>query len=88
MIRIWKFEDAPRRLQQLQPEGESIEWVMSVPADLRGELELLLLAAEQRDDVMFRRELEDGSLVLFGRSAQQNERAAAEGQQRHKQHHG
>jgi hypothetical protein len=87
MIRIWKFEDAPRRFQQLQPAGERIEWVMSVPADLRGELELLLLAAEQRKDVMFRQELEDGSLVMFGRSAQPDERTALESDQPRKQQH-
>ena len=76
MIRIWKFEDAPRRFQQLLPAGEQIEWVMSVPADSRRDLELLLLAADQRKDVMFQRELADGSLILFGRSAQPDERSA------------
>jgi hypothetical protein len=69
MIKIWKFRDAPQHLKQLQPAGEELEWVMSVPASLRAEVDVLLLAAEQRGEIIFRQELEDGALVFFGRSA-------------------
>jgi len=41
---------------------------MSVPAALRAEADVLLMAAEQRGEIIFRQELEDGALVFFGRS--------------------
>ena len=64
MIRIWKFNDAPQNYRHFYPRGSDSTWVLEVPSGMRSEMETIIDGNQKLSEIS-RRELPDGSLILF-----------------------
>lgn len=65
MIKIWRFQKAPKRLQDLYRGEGTPDWVAEVPQGLAAEVEAFLGTAKQTSDVVCCGGPE-GSSVYFG----------------------
>ena len=66
MIRIWKYQDAPQHLRDLEPDAGSGWWVLESPAQLAHEVEGVLQVSSSTSTSCHG--LPDGTIVFFGRS--------------------
>ena len=79
MIRIWKFRDAPKHLQDLHSRGTDATWVMEAPAEMSGEVESMI---EERSHLLAdvaRYALADGTVIFFGRYVPARNKASGGG---------
>ena len=64
MIKIWKYENAPKYLKDLQPDQMEGGWVLESPAELVSDVESVLLS---KGGEILRHQLPNGTVVFFGR---------------------
>ncbi len=66
MIRIWKCRNAPQHVKDLRVSSAPDTWVLQSPRIIATEAEATFLGYEP--EAVERHEMQDGTVVFFGRS--------------------